>query len=47
MAEICVPGLAAHLGMAPETLIRTLAKPVQKKMIGVVAEGTERLDQSL
>jgi CRP-like cAMP-binding protein len=39
--------IAAHLGMAPETLIRTFAKLEQKKMIGIVADGVELLDQPL
>jgi CRP/FNR family transcriptional regulator len=39
--------IAAHLGMAPETLIRTFAKLEQKKMIGVAADVVELLDQSL
>jgi Mn-dependent DtxR family transcriptional regulator len=36
--------IAAHLGMAPETLTRTFAKLARKKIIGVVESGVELLD---
>jgi CRP/FNR family transcriptional regulator len=36
--------IAAHLGMAPETLTRTFAKLQQKKIIQVEADGVELLD---
>lgn len=36
--------IAAHLGMAPETLTRTFAKLAQKKIIQVAADGVELLD---
>ena len=36
--------IAAHLGMAPETLTRTFAKLQQKKIVRVEADGIELLD---
>jgi len=36
--------IAAHLGMAPETLTRTFAKLEQKKIIRVVADGVDLLN---
>jgi CRP/FNR family transcriptional regulator, anaerobic regulatory protein len=36
--------IAAHLGMAPETLTRTFAKLARKKIIGVAEDGVELLD---
>jgi CRP/FNR family transcriptional regulator len=36
--------IAAHLGMAPETLTRTFAKLQQKQIIQVEADGVELLD---
>jgi CRP/FNR family transcriptional regulator, anaerobic regulatory protein len=36
--------IAAHLGMAPETLTRTFAKLERKEIIEVVADGVELLD---
>ena len=36
--------IAAHLGMAPETLTRTFAKLQRKKIIRVEADGVELLD---
>lgn len=36
--------IAAHLGMAPETLTRTFAKLARKKIIRIVADGIDLLD---